>query len=249
MSFISATRILLVLLSIYSLPYAQIPDGLPIDDAKRHIVAPLIKLAKFERGPELPADVSKKHQVLSAINPPSWSNIFQGATEGVVLVKNYNHTLPWEKPKMPTLYGYDAHISFKNIPEVPNTKYSIYTDSRHFDAHNITLRFEFVFGLTYTTFEYAGLNIALADLDADASALPPSAPVVQGGIESLWDALVVVKAEITNTGFTSAPEVAHLYLVTPGAPAKQLPRSEKVPLEASESTTVYFDLTRRGFSI
>lgn len=89
------------------------------------IVAPWIKLAKFEPGSGLPIDVSKKHQVVSAIDALSRKNIFQGATEGIVLVKNHNNTLPLKKPKLLTLYGYDAHISLKNMPEGPNTKYGL----------------------------------------------------------------------------------------------------------------------------
>lgn len=58
------------------------------------IVAPWIKLAKFEPGSGLPVDVSKENQIVSAINPLSRRNIFQGAAEGIVLVKNHNHTLP-----------------------------------------------------------------------------------------------------------------------------------------------------------
>jgi len=130
-----------------------------------------------------------------------------------------------------------------------NLTEGVYIDYRHFDAHNITPRFEFGFGLTYTTFKYASLDIALTNTGANASALPPPAPVGQGGIESLWNVLAAVKAEITNTGLTSAPEVAQLYVGIPGAPAKQLRGFEKVPLEAGESTTVHFDLTRRDLSI
>lgn len=73
----------------------------------------------------LPVDVSKKHQVESAINPLSQRSIFQGATEGIVLLKNHNHTVRLKKPKLLTLYGYDAHIPSKNIPGGPNTKYSL----------------------------------------------------------------------------------------------------------------------------
>lgn len=62
---------------------------------------------------------------MSAINPLSRRNIFQGAAEGIVLVKNHNHTLPLKKPKLLTLYGYDAHIPLKNTPEGPNTKYTL----------------------------------------------------------------------------------------------------------------------------
>lgn len=70
----------------------------------------------------------------------------------------------------------------------------------------------------------------------------------QGGIKSLWDVLVTVRTEISNTGSVSAPEVAQLYLGIPGAPAKQLRGFEKVPLEAGNSTIVNFELTRRDLS-
>lgn len=109
-----------------------------------------------------------------------------------------------------------------------NLTEGVYIDYRHFDARNITPRFEFGFGLTYTTYEYAKLDIAVTALGTNATALPPSAPVHQGGIASLWDVLVIVKAEISNTGSVSAPEVVQLYIGIPGAPAKQLRGFDKV---------------------
>jgi beta-glucosidase len=130
-----------------------------------------------------------------------------------------------------------------------NLTEGVYIDYRHFDAHNITPRFEFGFGLTYTTFEYASLEIVATELGTNASALPPFAPVSQGGIESLWDVLVTVEAEISNTGSVSAPEVVQLYLGIPNAPVKQLRGFDKVALEVGESATVHFELTRRDLSI
>jgi beta-glucosidase len=130
-----------------------------------------------------------------------------------------------------------------------NLTEGVYIDYRHFDAHNITPRFEFGFGLTYTTFGYTNLDIVVTELGTNASALPPVAPVSQGGIESLWDVLVTVQAEVSNTGSVSAPEVAQLYLGIPGAPVKQLRGFDKVALEVGESTTVNFELTRRDLSI
>jgi beta-glucosidase len=130
-----------------------------------------------------------------------------------------------------------------------NLTEGVYIDYRHFDAYNITPRFEFGFGLTYTTFEYTNLEIAVTHLGTNASALPPVAPVSQGGVKSLWDVLVTVRAEISNAGSISAPEVAQLYLGIPGAPTKQLRGFEKVPLEAGNSTIVKFELTRRDLSI
>jgi beta-glucosidase len=129
-----------------------------------------------------------------------------------------------------------------------NLTEGVYIDYRHFDTYNITPRFEFGFGLTYTTFEYANLEIAVTSLGTNASALPPVAPVSQGGVKSLWDVLVTVRAEISNAGSVSAPEIAQLYLGIPSAPAKQLRGFEKVPLEAGNSTIVNFELTRRDLS-
>jgi beta-glucosidase len=135
-----------------------------------------------------------------------------------------------------------------NYDTSANLAEGVYIDYRHFDTYNITPRFEFGFGLTYTTFEYAKLEIAVTNLGTNASALPPVAPVSQGGVKSLWDVLVTVRAEISNAGSVSAPEVAQLYLGIPGAPAKQLRGFEKVLLEAGNSTIVNFELTRRDLS-
>jgi beta-glucosidase len=130
-----------------------------------------------------------------------------------------------------------------------NLTEGVYIDYRHFDARNITPRFEFGFGLTYTTFDYVNLDVAVRGSGINATALPPSAPITQGGIESLWDVLVIVKAEITNSGSVFAPEVAQLYIGIPDAPVKQLRGFEKVPLEVGKSTTVVFKLTRRDLSV
>ena len=161
--------------------------------------------------------------------------------------------LPYTVAKNETDYGdLLSSVSANNVSNYytsANLTEGVYIDYRHFDAYNITPRYEFGFGLTYTTFEYVNLNIAVTNLGKNATALPPPARVSQGGIESLWDVLVVVEAEINNTGPVSAPEVVQLYLGIPGAPSKQLRGFEKVPLKAGESTSVRFELTRRDLSI
>jgi len=161
--------------------------------------------------------------------------------------------LPYTVAKNETDYGdLLSPVTANNVSNYytsANLTEGVYIDYRHFDAYNITPRYEFGFGLTYTTFEYANLNIAVTNLGKNATALPPPAPVSQGGIESLWDVLVVVEAEINNTGAVSAPEVVQLYLGIPDAPSKQLRGFEKVPLKAGESTAVRFELTRRDLSI
>ncbi|KAI0442735.1 glycoside hydrolase superfamily [Xylaria telfairii] len=122
----------------------------------------------------------------------------------------------------------------------------VYIDYRAFDAKNITPRYEFGFGLSYTTFNYSDLAVSLAD-GADF-ALYPSKPVVEGGREDLWDRLVHVSAAVTNTGSVTGAEVAQLYVGIPNGPVQQLRGFEKPVLKAGQSTVITFDLTRRDLS-
>jgi beta-glucosidase len=45
--------------------------------------------------------------------------------------------------------------------------FSLFVDYRHFDAANITPRFEFGFGLSYTQFKYSCLDISTVDMGQD----------------------------------------------------------------------------------
>ncbi|KAM0537281.1 hypothetical protein ACHAO7_012284, partial [Fusarium culmorum] len=85
-----------------------------LDDMVTRIVASWFKYSQFEPGTGIPVDVSKPHKVVSSISPESRKTIFQGAVEGIVLVKNYNNTLPLKKPKVLSLFGYDADVPRTN---------------------------------------------------------------------------------------------------------------------------------------
>lgn len=115
----------------------------------------------------------------------------------------------------------------------------VYIDYRDFDAKNVTPRFEFGFGLSYTSFEYSELSV-------DASSLSPSTGASD---EGLWDVVVTVEATIANTGSVEGAEVAQLYLAIPNSPPKQLRGFDKLTLSPEESGPVQFELTRRDFSV
>lgn len=100
-------------------------DESRLDDMVTRIVSSWLKYAEFEPGTGLPVDTSQPHEVISAISPEARATIFQGAVEGIVLVKNHNNTLPLKQPKILSLFGYDAQAPRKNTPEGPNTKYSL----------------------------------------------------------------------------------------------------------------------------
>jgi beta-glucosidase len=135
---------------------------------------------------------------------------------------------------------------FANFPQSNFTEAS-YIDYRHFDQKNITPRYEFGFGLSYTTFNYSNLGISKTD-GANTSAYPVG-DIVEGGQADLWDVLASVSAQIQNTGDVGGAEAAQLYVGIPGAPARQLRGFDKPFINNTQSATVSFNLTRRDLSV
>lgn len=163
---------------------------------------------------------------------------------------SFSGKLPYSVPKNESDFGI---IARPILPAPPYTFFpqddfteGVYIDYRAFDAKNITPRYEFGFGLTYTTFSYANLKINAA---RRASHAPyPSGKVVEGGAEDLWDVLATVTADVRNTGAVAAAEVAQLYVGIPGGPIRQLRGFEKVYIDVGRTARVKFDLTRRDLS-
>jgi len=131
----------------------------------------------------------------------------------------------------------------------PQSNFSegVFIDYRAFDAKNITPRFEFGFGLSYTTFSYSSLAISNLANATNVGTFPVG-EVLPGGAADLWDTIRTVKATIKNSGSVTGAEVAQLYVGIPGGPVKQLRGFEKVSLTPGESSTVVFELTRRDLS-
>ncbi|EHK40687.1 glycoside hydrolase family 3 protein [Trichoderma atroviride IMI 206040] len=136
---------------------------------------------------------------------------------------------------------------FANFPQADFNE-GIYLDYRYFDKKGIEPRYEFGFGLSYTTFAYSNISINYIE---GANTYPwPGGPIVSGGQTDLWDAIATVSVNVKNTGSVAGAEVAQLYVGIPGAPTKQQLRGfEKPFLQPSQSETVTFHLTRRDLSV
>ncbi|KUI55892.1 putative beta-glucosidase M [Cytospora mali] len=164
--------------------------------------------------------------------------------------ENFSGKLPYSIPKNETDYaGLQNATQPDGIYELfPQSDFSegVYIDYRAFDAKNITPRYEFGFGLSYTTFSFSDL-VATATGNASTASYPTGA-IIEGGQEDLWDVLATVTATVTNTGDIKGAEVAQLYVGIAGGPVRQLRGFEKPVLEAGASATVSFPLTRRDLS-
>ncbi|CAI7609676.1 unnamed protein product [Penicillium bialowiezense] len=120
-------------------------------------------------------------------------------------------------------------------------------DYRHFDKNGISPRYEFGFGLSYTTFEYSRLSINVA-----ATAGPLNGRIVPGGAEELFESVGTISTLVKNSGGVLGSEVAQLYIglpdSVPGTPPKQLRGFEKLSLYPLQSSMATFPLTRRDLS-
>jgi len=165
--------------------------------------------------------------------------------------QSFSGKLPYTVAKNESAY---TNGGAPSLPEgeftlFPQSNFSegVYIDYKYFDQKNITPRYEFGYGLTYTTFSYSNLVINKLDGVSTTPTAPPS-PIIPGGVASLWDVVAQVTATITNTGNMTCAEIAQLYVHIPGGPLKQLRGFSKVGVPVGGQVTVEFDLMRRDLS-
>ncbi|RDK45205.1 beta-glucosidase G [Aspergillus phoenicis ATCC 13157] len=129
-----------------------------------------------------------------------------------------------------------------------------FIDYRHFDKAGITPRYEFGYGLSYTTFSVQELSLESTN-KGNVASLPDNSRAIQpGGHPDLYEILITVESNVTNTGALAGATVPQLYLAfpqdttPPGTPVKVLRGFDKIYLEAGCSRTVTFELTRKDVS-
>ena len=138
---------------------------------------------------------------------------------------------------------------------------SLFIDYRHFDAANITPRYEFGFGLSYTTFEYSDLSISpvVGEQDQDSwfetnwAAGNPTPPAV-GTSTALWlhRAFLSVSFTVENAGEYAGTEIPQVYVHFPDEadePPSVLRGFTDVYLQPGEAVSVTIMLSRFDLSI
>ncbi|KAK8029568.1 family 3 glycoside hydrolase [Apiospora rasikravindrae] len=167
---------------------------------------------------------------------------------------NPSGKLPYSVPHTESDWGPIANETrpegiYQNFPQSDFDE-GVFIDYRAFDKQGIEPRYEFGFGLSYTTFNYTDVK---ASAGASGNTDPfPTGPIESGGQIDLWDVIAQVSATVTNTGEVAGAEVAQLYVGIPGdsndTPVRQLRGFAKPTLAPGESATVEFPLNRRDLS-
>lgn len=127
--------------------------------------------------------------------------------------------------------------------------------------YNITPRYEFGFGLSYTTFEYYNLAVSIIPqldytdiaLEAAWDAGVPS-PQGEGSSTALWlhRPYIQVSFQVQNTGAVAGTEIPQVYVHFPagiGEPPSWLKGFDAVYLEPGELQVVTVTIPRYELSI
>jgi beta-glucosidase len=149
--------------------------------------------------------------------------------------------------KLPYTIAKNAADYGTTISSGDDRNWDLYVDYRHFDKANISPRFEFGFGLSYTNFTYADLAVS-----GKPTAGPATGSKGPGGPADLWETVATVTAKISNSGAVAGAEVPQLYLGYPAStnsPLKQLRGFAKLKLAAGASGTATFKLRKRDMSV
>jgi beta-glucosidase len=116
-----------------------------------------------------------------------------------------------------------------------------YIDYRYFDAYNVTPRYEFGYGLSYTNFTYSNLKI---NSPAKLSTYP-SGKLSVGGYEDLWDVVASANGTVQNSGSVDGADVPQLYIEYPKSAkqaVRQLRSFDNVDIKVGQREHVKFDL-------
>ena len=143
----------------------------------------------------------------------------------------------------------DYPVSICNTAECDFTE-GVHIDYRYFDANNVSVRYPFGHGLSYTTFEYGKISAAKTD-NATSVSKYPTGRLGLGGPKDLFDDVVSISFTLKNTGDVAGAEVAQVYVQYPEEaeqPVRQLRGFEKVALSAGQQKDITISIRRRDIS-
>lgn len=137
-----------------------------------------------------------------------------------------------------------SYLNFPGTNRKVEYREGIFIGYRYYDTKELPVLFPFGHGLSYTTFEYHGMFLKVAD---SYNGIRKSSKLTLKDTEKLE-----VSVKIKNTGKCFGKEVVQLYVHQKQAavirPYKELKGFIKVALEPGEEKTVTFTLDKRAFA-
>ncbi|KAF8167900.1 beta-glucosidase [Crassisporium funariophilum] len=144
---------------------------------------------------------------------------------------------------------YSAQVIYSSSSAILQIPYNdgLFVDYRHFDQANIAPRFEYGFGMSYTTFQYSSLSIT----GSSGGGTAPSGP---GSSLDPWlhTKVITVTFSLTNNGTVAGHEIPQLYILPPASansPPKSLKGFDSVYLTPGQTKSVTMQLSRFDLSI
>ncbi|WVQ68370.1 uncharacterized protein L199_006577 [Kwoniella botswanensis] len=166
---------------------------------------------------------------------------------------NPSAKLPFTMGKSPHDWPKDNIVRDMGKGAYPIAKFTegLAIDYKWFDKRNITPRYEFGYGLSYTKFEFSGFDIE-ERYEKDRDTVQRTNERYEG-TRGLYDTLFVARVNITNIGKTPGAEVAQLYMSFPRSEVEQPPKHlrgyAKKYLEVGQMGTVDFPLRKKDLSV
>ena len=125
-----------------------------------------------------------------------------------------------------------SYLNFPGDGQTVEYKEGVFVGYRYYDTKEMSVRYPFGYGLSYTTFEYSDLQLS-ADRIKDTDTLK-------------------VTLKVKNTGDRAGKEVVQLYVAdktgSASRPVKELKNFVKVELQPQEEKTVEMELDKRSFA-
>uniref|UniRef100_A0A7S2KPX3 beta-glucosidase n=1 Tax=Bigelowiella natans TaxID=227086 RepID=A0A7S2KPX3_BIGNA len=146
----------------------------------------------------------------------------------------------------------EPKFSLQAYPGVRNT--SVYEEElvigyRWYEKHQVSPKFPFGFGMSYTTFQYGGLTVTPPNGEGKRQ---EKAIVSLLRSDEQDQVALSVQFSVKNVGARAGAEVSQLYLRFPeevGEPPKQLKGFERVFLQPGKAEDIEIRLTKRDVSI